>query len=48
MSGEDAGPVKLNSGNNNKDYVIVERGTHEDPALVYSYGYSITIVVQHF
>jgi hypothetical protein len=40
--------VKLNSGNNNKDYVIVEFGTHNDPALVYFRGASITNVLQNF
>ncbi len=40
--------VALNSGNDNEDYVIVEHGTHDDPSLIYSSGYSTTIVLQNF
>jgi hypothetical protein len=40
--------VKLNSGNDNRDYVVVERGHHLDPALVYRSGYSITNVILRY
>lgn len=40
--------VTLTSGNDNHDYVIVERGHHDDPALAYRSGFSITNVLQNF
>jgi hypothetical protein len=37
--------VTLLSGNDAEDYVVVEYGSHDDPALVYHRGYSATNVV---
>ena len=40
--------VAITTGTDAEDYVVVERGNHDDPNLQYSNGYSITNVIQRF